>query len=71
MVVLMQEFKTWMLFYSYFIDGGFGLWDTQEEGSSCWKLTFIQITPARLLWLESVELTISKHRVRKHIIHPN
>ena len=34
MVVLMQEFKTWMLFYGRFIDDGFGLWDTQKEGSS-------------------------------------
>ena len=28
----------------------------------CWKLTFIQIIPARPLWRESVELTISEHR---------
>ena len=31
MVVLMQEFKTWMLFYGRFIDDGFGLWDTQKK----------------------------------------
>ena len=39
MVVLMQEFKTWMLFYGRFIDDGFGLWDTQKKkgSSTAWE----------------------------------
>ena len=72
MVVLMQEFKTWMLFYGRFIDDGFGLWDTQKEG---WLNDWGDLkwtTTGHVRSLEFLDLTVSlnnQNRLRFKTYH--